>query len=217
MEKELENIISHFVIKGTVCQIKAFGNGLINDTLLIKTAEDEKDNYILQKINHHIFTNVEMLQDNIIAATCHIRKKLEAANESDINRKVLTFIPTREGKYYYFDGENYWRVMVFIHGSKSYEAVTPELSYYTGKAIGNFQAMLSDIPVELGETIPNFHNMEFRLKQFHDAVKENPKDRVKEVKYYIDEIEKEQSICARQKSFTERENFLNVYATATQK
>ena len=30
--------------------------------------------------------------------------------------------------------------------------------------------MLADIPDELGETIPDFHNMEFRLKQLRDAV-----------------------------------------------
>ena len=30
--------------------------------------------------------------------------------------------------------------------------------------------MLADIPDKLGETIPDFHNMEFRLKQLRDAV-----------------------------------------------
>ena len=35
---------------------------------------------------------------------------------------------------------------------------------YAGEAFGSFQAMLADIPETLGETIPDFHNMEFRLK-----------------------------------------------------
>jgi len=42
----------------------------------------------------------------------------------------------------------------------------------------------------LGETIPNFHNMEFRLQQFHEALAENKAGRAESVKYYIDEIEK---------------------------
>ncbi len=105
-----------------------------------------------------------MLQNNFYQVTTHIRHKLETKGETDIDRKVLTLIPTTDGKLYYFDGESYWRILIFIPNAKSYEAVTPEFSYYAGQAFGNFQAMLSDIPVELGETIPDFHNMEFRLK-----------------------------------------------------
>lgn len=50
--------------------------------------------------------------------------------------------------------------------------------------------MLADIPTTLGETIPDFHNMEFRLKQLREAVAANAAGRVTEVQYYLDEIEK---------------------------
>mgnify|MGYP000834061711 CR=1 FL=1 len=49
--------------------------------------------------------------------------------------------------------------------------------------------MLADIPDKLGETIPDFHNMEFRLKQLRDAVAADAAGRVKEVRYFLDEIE----------------------------
>lgn len=39
-----------------------------------------------------------MLQSNIEAVTGHIRKKLEEKGEADVERKVLHFIPTAEGK-----------------------------------------------------------------------------------------------------------------------
>ena len=51
-------------------------------------------------------------------------------------------------------------MMVFIPNAKTYEAVTPEYSYFAGKAFGHFEDMLVDIPEKLGEVIPNFHNME---------------------------------------------------------
>ena len=86
--------------------------------------------------------------------------------------------------------KNYWRIMTFIPNAKTYETVDAEYSYYAGVAFGNFQAMLADIPDELGETIPDFHNMEFRLKQLRDAVAADAVGRVKEVQYYLDEIEK---------------------------
>ena len=87
------------------------------------------------------------------------------------------------------DEGNWWRMMVFITGAHTYETVNPEYSYYAGKAFGNFQSMLSDLETPLGETIPDFHNMEFRLKQFHDALAADTAGRSEEVRYYSDVIE----------------------------
>ena len=95
MEK-LNKIIDQFDIKGTVSEVKPLGNGLINDTYVVRTEGDTPD-YVLQRINHHIFTDVEGLQHNIEAVTRHIRRKLEAAGETDIDRKVLTFVPLKHG------------------------------------------------------------------------------------------------------------------------
>ena len=116
--------------------------------------------------------------------------KLEEKGEKDIERKVLHFFPADTGKTYWHDGESYWRVMAFIPNARTYETVNPEYSYYAGVAFGNFQAMLADIPDKLGETIPDFHNMEFRLKQLRDAVAADAAGRVKEVRYFLDEIER---------------------------
>lgn len=186
----LFSIVSHFHTKGTVHEIKPLGAGLINDTYKVTTLEQDAPDYVLQRINHAIFQNVEMLQSNIEAVTRHIRKKLEERGEADIDRKVLHFLSADNGKTYWFDGANYWRVMVFIPRATTYETVNPEYSYYAGVAFGNFQAMLADIPDKLGETIPDFHNMEFRLKQLREAVAADAAGRVKDVQYYLDEIER---------------------------
>lgn len=203
-KEELLNILDQFTLAEKVVSAEPFGNGHINDTLKV-TNEKGEIKYVLQRINHLIFTNVDMLQNNINTVTTHIRKKLEAKGESDIDRKVLTFLPTKDGKPYYFDGDSYWRVCLFIPNSKSYEEVTPELSYEAGKAFGDFQSMLSDLPEgSLGETIPNFHNMEFRLQQFHDAVKANAAGRLEEVKDLIEEVEKRaEAMCIQERLYRE--------------
>lgn len=188
--KDLQNIVSKFKVQGTVNSINPLGTGLINDTYKVNTEEENEPDYVLQRINHAIFQDVEMLQNNIVAVTGHIRKKLKSKDETDINRKVLTFLHTEEGKTYWFDGDSYWRMMLFIPRAKTYETVNPEYSYYAGVAFGNFQYMLADISKSLGETIPDFHNMEFRLKQLRDAVAANAAGRVAEVQYFLDEIEK---------------------------
>lgn len=203
-KEELLNILSQFQLDEKVVSAEPFGNGHINDTLKV-TNDKGEIKYVLQRINHLIFTNVEMLQNNIEIVTNHIRKKLEAKGETDIDRKVLTFLKTKDGKNFYFDGDSYWRVCLFIPNSTSYEEVNPELSYEAGKAFGDFQTMLSDIPEgTLGETIPNFHNMEFRLQQFHEAIEANPVGRLEEVKDLVDEIEKRaEAMCIQERLYRE--------------
>ena len=197
-------VLSNFDLNEEAVEVTPFGNGHINDTLKVTTTSG-KAMYILQRINHNIFTNVEMLQNNIHTVTSHIRKKLEERNESDINRKVLTFLPTKDGKLYYHDGESYWRVCLMIPDSKSLEEVNPELSYEAGKAFGDFQSMLADIPEDtLGETIPNFHNMEFRLQQFNDALKADAAGRLDKVKDLVSEIEKRaKAMCIQEELYRE--------------
>lgn len=203
-KEQLLDILSQFRTEGNLVSAEPFGNGHINDTLKV-TDDAGEIKYVLQRINHNIFTNVEMLQNNIHTVTTHIRKKLEAKGETDIDRKVLTFLPTNDGKLYYFDGDSYWRVCLFIPRSQSFEEVNPELSYEAGKAFGDFQSMLADLPEgALGETIPNFHNMEFRLEQFHDAVKANAAGRMDEVKDLVEEVEKRaKAMCIQEDLYRE--------------
>ena len=186
----MKDIVLKFKVENEISDVKPLGEGLINDTFKVYIKGEESPKYVLQRINNAIFQDVELLQDNIEKVTNHIRKKLEANNVADVERKVLRFIHTIDDKKYYFDGEKYWRLMAFISDSYTYQSVTPEYSYTAGKAFGEFQSMLADIDETLGETIPSFHNIELRLNQLKDAVEKDAVGRVKEVQYYIDEIEK---------------------------
>ena len=187
--KKVQQIVSAFDIKGKASAVQPFGNGHINDTFRVITEGDDTPDYVLQRINHHIFRNVDMLMNNIIAVTDHIRKKLEQQGVKDLDRRVLRFLPTREGKYYHFDGESYWRLMICIADSESFDVVDAKYSHFAGLAFGEFQNMLADIPIKLGETIPNFHNMEFRLEEFREAVRSNRAGRANKVSDLIDGIE----------------------------
>ncbi len=188
-QTDLQHIVEQFNVIGTVAEVKPLGNGLINTTYKVVTAEADAPDYVLQHINNAIFPDVEMLMNNINAVTSHIRSKYEAAGTDDIDRKVLSFVTAKDGKGFYLHDGKYWRVMVFIPETISQTAVTPESSRIVGETFGNFQAMLADIPVQLGETIKDFHNMEFRLQQLREAVAEDKVGRVAEVKWLIDELE----------------------------
>lgn len=188
---DFNQIMPQFKIDGIVTSIKPLGNGLINDTYKVIT-EGDKPDYVLQRINDAIFTQVDLLQNNIDIVTRHIRRKLEERGESDIDRKVLHFVETTDGKNYYRDQEGrYWRMMVFIPNAQTFETVDPKYSYLAGVAFGDFEQMLTDIPVELGDTIPNFHNMEYRMQQLREVVKQDPVGRVGGVKDILDLFEQD--------------------------
>ncbi|MCM1347983.1 MAG: aminoglycoside phosphotransferase family protein [Firmicutes bacterium] len=190
MEK-LKEIAGSFNITGTIDSVKPLGNGLINDTFLAVNAQPGAPDYVLQRINHNIFTNVDALQSNISAVTSHLRSRLEAANTPDIDRHVLTFIPLRHDPRKTWlrtpQGE-YWRLSLFIPDALTFDTVNPHYSRKAGESFGNFQAQLVDLPQTLVETIPNFHNMEYRLQQLNEAIEADPVGRLARVRPLVDDL-----------------------------
>ena len=186
----LITIASHFVNPSEIAVIQPLGNGLINDTYKIMVAGQEQPRYVLQHINDKVFTDVEMLQRNIEIVTGHIRKKYEASGMPDIDRRVLHFVKADTGKTYVKVGEEYWRVMDFIADSLTQEAVTPQSAYDAGRSFGDFESLLADVKEPIGEIIPNFHNIEFRLRQLDEAIAADPVGRMNdhEVQDYVKKI-----------------------------
>ena len=176
---ELFTIAGRFIDPKTIETIEPLGNGLINDTYKIMVQRQPK--YVLQRINNAVFTDVDMLQSNIETVTDHIRQKYENQGIKDINRRVLHFLKADTGKSYVFENEQYWRVMDFIADSYTYDAVTPEYAYYAGRSFGDFEALLSDLQTPIGEIIPDFHNIEFRLQQLDEAIAADRVGRMQEI------------------------------------
>lgn len=177
--ENLKDIVSNFEIADKTADVKPMGEGLINDTYKVFVDGFDKPKYVLQRINNAVFQDVDMLMDNINKVTDHLRKK---------GKKTLKFYKSTSNNYYYLDGEKYWRLMDFVPDSITYQTINPHYSYLAGKSFGEFEYLLSDLNEPIGEIIPDFHNIEFRLKQLRDAVSEDRVGRVREVQYYLDEI-----------------------------
>jgi Ser/Thr protein kinase RdoA (MazF antagonist) len=175
----LSAIVARFATEGTVTAIEPLGHGLINDTYRVRTEDAGTPDYVLQRINDSIFTDVALLQHNIELVTSHLRRKLEQQGTADLARRVLQLVPTTaDGHTYTRDADgNYWRMTVFIAGAVTVETVDTHYSREAGRAFGEFELMLSDLSEPLGITIPHFHDMEFRLSQLHEAVSRDVAER----------------------------------------
>ncbi|MDD2799575.1 MAG: aminoglycoside phosphotransferase family protein [Bacteroidales bacterium] len=202
----MRKIVDQFATKNEVGEIRPLKIGHINDSFIVESKNDGGESYFLQKINHHIFKNVDGLQKNIQIVTNHLRHKLATSGVTNLEKKVLQLVKTKDEKLFYKDIDGaYWRMYVNIENTHSYDTITPELAYKAGESFGNFQCMLADIPHDdLIETIPNFHNMEFRLEQFREAVRANAAGRLEKAQWMVDEIEKRaDDMCRPERLFRE--------------
>ena len=205
-DQTLLRIAGHFVDSAAVSDILPLGNGLINDTYKVMMKGEEQPRYVLQHINNKVFTDVEMLQRNIEIVTNHIRRKYEERGIPDIGRRVLHFLKADTGKTYVQEGETYWRVMDFIADSYTYDAVTPEYAYCAGKSFGDFESLLADVKEPIGEIIPDFHNIEFRLRQLDEAIATDAVGRMKEpeVQDFVKKIkEHAEAMCLGERLYRE--------------
>lgn len=176
---DIQDLADRFGIEGEMVEGGAFGNGLINDTLVagFETANEKKHRYIFQRINHHVFKDPVSLMQNVERVCNHIREKLSNSECDNLERKALTLLrDTHDGATVIRDTKgNFWRAYHFIEHSTSYDIVeNEEQAYEAAKKFGEFQRLLEDLKGErLVETIPDFHNTPKRFEAFERAVAED--------------------------------------------
>ena len=184
MEK-IFSIARLFQIDGEPTRAEIFGNGHINSTRLVTVTDSRgaSRSYVLQRINRNVFKNPCELMENYVAVTDYLRQAI-VADGGDPLRECISVVPSRDGKSYVIDDEGeYWRLLVYVTDSVSYDKVErPEQFYDSAVAFGHFQRMLKDFPAEtLHQTIVNFHNTPERYRQLMEAVENNFSGRLSEV------------------------------------
>ena len=182
-------IIKNFAVDGEFVSAVPYGSGHINATTLVVMNDSGKETkYILQKINNNVFKKPAELMENYVGVTSYLRDIIEGAG-GDPMRETLNVIKTKSGEnFYYSEEDGYWRLLVFVDDSLSYDKVeNPEQFYQSAVAFGNFQYILRDYPAStLYETIVNFHNTPDRIRLFEEALAADVCGRAAEVKEEIE-------------------------------
>ena len=194
-------------IDGEFISAVAYGSGHINETFAAtyemgavgKGTETRQCRFIHQRINSNIFKDPTTLMCNLARVTQHIRGKLEAQGEEDLERRVLTLISTRDNIDWVIDERgNYWRTFQFIEGATTFDVVeTVDQAREVGYAFGEFQSQLIDLgPPQLAFTIPDFHNTRERLRAFQEAVERDVCNRaasvcdeISRIDHYVDSVD----------------------------
>ncbi len=176
-EQHLQDISQQFRIYGQILHAEPCKIGHINETY---TATYDQGGilvrYIHQKVNQSVFREPEKVMDNVMRVTTHLQHKLSSGGARQRTRRALVVVPTHDGRPFYCDGNgDFWRTFVFVERVQSFEAVqTPGQAYEAGRAFGEFQSLLADLPgSRLHETIPDFHNTRKRFASLQQAVEED--------------------------------------------
>lgn len=188
-EKQLQEISRHFQIYGQILRAETCKIGHINETYSATYDQGGTQvRYIHQKINRNVFKDPPTVMRNLIRVTNHLRKKLEAEGASELTRRCLTVIPTRDGHSHYRDPDgNFWRTFIFIEGVQTFEAVqSAPQAFEAGRAFGEFQRLLVDLPGDrLHDTIPHFHDTRKRFDAFTQALRQDRFNRAAQAKAEI--------------------------------
>lgn len=192
---EIVEVCRCFNIKGEAIQHKVVTGGHINSTNLVSFSENgEIKKYLVQGINTHVFRSPDNLMDNIVSVTQYLKNKISEAGGNP-DRETLTFIPAKDGRYYYYYNGKCWRIYAYVDKAYTVNLIENSTVFENaGRSFGMFQRHLSDYPMKnLHETIKDFHNTPKRLEALRNSVEADVKGRAAsveaEIKFAFDRTE----------------------------
>ena len=122
-ESKLLDVSRQFQIYGDLLHAEPCKIGHINETYIATYNQGGiQVRYVHQRINTNVFKDPDAVMDNFVRVTTHQRNKLIEAGARDASRRTLTVVPSREGRFYYRNGDGEcWRTLVFVEGVRTFE------------------------------------------------------------------------------------------------
>jgi Ser/Thr protein kinase RdoA (MazF antagonist) len=174
-QNNLARIFSCFATGADFLKAEPLAGGLINTNLRIRTQAGGE--FLLQRVNRRVFARPELVMENILRVTKHLREAAEP---------TLEYLPLAEDGsacLHTDDQGEAWRLCRFVQGTVT-RTVPRDASdaQAAGRAFGRFLARLADFPAEqLHETLPGFHDTSARWAALLQAHLDDPADRAFEV------------------------------------
>lgn len=174
----LENVLSAFGVEPQITP-RPFGSGHINNTYLVEAQNGGK--YVLQKINTLVFTKPWAIANNI-------QRAAEYLGEHHPSYLFITPVLTLEDQALLEQDNEFWRLSPFVANSMSIdEATTPNQAYEAARQFGLLARNLDGLDMNLFQpTIPGFHNLTGRYRQFREALDNAGESRKKYAEELID-------------------------------
>ncbi len=189
-----QKLLPTFGLQADDFEISQFGSGLINQTWKLKS---DDQSFIFQQINQTVFKSPEAIATNLQNIKLYLLKTAP-------NYLFVAPLPTLSGDFLIRDfAGDYFRLFPFVDNSHSVDTANhPTETFEAAKQFGKFTRLLENFDLEkLQTTIPNFHNLELRFREFEKACaaanpsrKEIAKDQIQAIEQNKDILETYQTI-----------------------
>lgn len=179
-------VLSMYGLDESKCSVTAFGNGLINHTW--KVTCENKD-YLLQKINQQVFKSPEAIMDNLRLLTEYFKYHYP-------DYLFVAPLQTIQGRNYVTQNNHYYRLFPFIENAFSVDIIMdPSMAFEAARQFGEFTGLLSAFdPNLLHITLPDFHNLTLRFRQFDEALQHGDKKRIAQTADSVRFLKNQQAI-----------------------
>ncbi len=186
-------VLAAFGLDSSDWKIGVLKRGHINHTYILTLKDAENPSYLLQHINSYVFPKPEKLMRNMELVTRVVRdSNIREGNDPELHG--LTLIRTVNGKPCYSDPEGeIWRMVKYIPDHIVFEVVSDEeTAKEGGRAFGKFLRQLTALQQEdLTDVIEGFHDLNLRLRQFDEALRNADEERKRMAAEEIAETEKQ--------------------------
>ena len=173
------DIIGAFGLKPSEIRVERIGAGHIHQTYKLIG----KSSYILQRVNKNVFKQPEIISANLQLASDYLSK-------NSPNYLFLRGILSSDKTENVFDKQGFpWRMFPYVQNTITINKVeTPEEAFSAASQFARLTYLLNKIEVhKFKETIPRFHDLALRYRQFEDALSQSTQDRRQESISCIDD------------------------------
>lgn len=198
-----EAVLIEYGFKPDTVILKPFGTGHINSTFLLSLSSGDQQ-FILQSININVFKQPDIIAQNVKLVADYLAEHYP-------DYLFISSIPTVSGKEMAVVDGVYWRLTQFVNNSISFDTLSdPKQAYEAALQFGRLNKLLSNFDAsQLKETIPGFHDLGLRYKQFTDALEVSSNDLKKRAEIEINKALDYRFILDNFESFKNSDEFPN--------
>ena len=179
---ELIHVISNFLPNANSKNIEIIpvNSGLINSTYKV---EFKKSAFILQKVNHFVFKDPNLIQENY-------KEILKQLSVSAYPKKQLEFLATNSNLELVHYNNTFWRMSKFIKGKTYAVCKSLEMAHSAAMSLAEFHIALIDLDYNhINEPIKDFCNFNYRIQQYQESTVHGDSHRLKNTRDFMGEIE----------------------------
>jgi Ser/Thr protein kinase RdoA (MazF antagonist) len=192
----LTNIAQQFAKSRQVTDLRAFGSGNINDTFLVTIADATEPQFILQRINTHVFQQPALVMQNMRIFTQHVCDKMQCELKSERRWAVPRVLLTVADRDHWVEPDgSYWRAISFIDNSETIDIIQDiQHGWEVGYALGRFHDLISDLdPERLADTLVGFHIVPQYLADYQQVLIDYTGASDREVDYCLNFVRERQA------------------------